>query len=138
VQQLYAQGAATVAHSNTTALSSGLVGYWSFDGGTLNWNTGTVQDVSGNGNTGQLISMSTTTSVVAGKIGSALNFNGSTSYVNAGTNSVLGPTNNLSISAWVKLSSGAATGVISKQRGSRARRICILRVCTHQRVELLN
>ena len=74
VQALYHLGAANVAHSNTTALSSGLVGYWTFDGGTTHWNTGKVDDVSGQGNTGQLINMSTTTSPVPGKIGQALKF----------------------------------------------------------------
>ena len=73
-QALYKIGAANVAHSNTTALSSGLVGYWTFDGGTTHWNTGKVDDVSGQGNTGQLINMSTTTSPVPGKIGQALKF----------------------------------------------------------------
>lgn len=38
-----ASASVNVAHSNATALSSGLVGYWSFDGGTLNWNTGTCK-----------------------------------------------------------------------------------------------
>jgi len=61
VQALYNIGAANVAHSNTIALSSGLVGYWTFDGGTTHWDTGKVDDVSGHGNTGQLINMSTTT-----------------------------------------------------------------------------
>ena len=67
------QGAANVAHSNTVSLSNGLVGYWSLDGSQTNWTTGKTSDSSGQGNTGQLISMSTSTSPVAGKIGQALN-----------------------------------------------------------------
>ena len=43
-----------------------------------------VDDMSGKGNTGSLIGMSTTTSETAGKIGQALNFDGSTSYADAG------------------------------------------------------
>jgi hypothetical protein len=103
VQALYHLGAANVAHSNTTALSSGLVGYWTFDGGTTHWNTGNVDDVSGHGNTGQLINMSTTTSPVPGKIGQALKFNGSSSYVNLGNATSLG-TGNFTMAAWIKAS----------------------------------
>ena len=81
VQQLYTLGSANVAHSNTTSLTSGLVGYWPLDGGTTSWKTDTTQDVSGNGNTGQMIGMSTSTSPVQGKIGGALKFNGVSGYI---------------------------------------------------------
>jgi len=74
IQQLYELGTVNIAHSNTVALSSGLVGYWTFDGPTVHWGTGKVDDVSGNGNTGQMIGMSTTTSPTIGKIGQALKF----------------------------------------------------------------
>ena len=99
VAQLYAQGAANIAHSNTVALSNGLVGYWTFDGGTLHWNTGKVDDVSGNGKTGQLIKMSTSTSPVAGKIGGALKFDGVSSQV---TFSGLTTGTTWTYAAWVK------------------------------------
>ncbi len=72
VSQLYFQGTANVAHSNPVSLSSGLVGYWTLDGSATNWNTGKTSDSSGNGNTGSLISMSTTTSPTAGKVGQGL------------------------------------------------------------------
>jgi hypothetical protein len=107
VQELYNIGAANVAHSNTTALSSGLVGYWNFDGGTTHWNTGKVDDVSGNGNTGQLINMSTSTSPVAGKIGQALKFDGTSSYVNIPASASLTSTNTMTVSAWVKTASSS-------------------------------
>ena len=81
VKQLYHQGAATIGHSDENFMSNGLVGYWTFDGPAINWATGQTQDISGQGNTGQLISMSTSTSPVAGKIGQALFFNNSSSYV---------------------------------------------------------
>ena len=55
IQQLYAQGAANIDHSNTVALSSGLVGYWTFDGSQTNWTTGKTNDSSGKGNSGQLL-----------------------------------------------------------------------------------
>ena len=93
VQQLYNIGSAThidvpPALGQTTncssGLSCGLVGYWTFDGKNTNWTTGVTADISGNGNNGQMIGMSTTTSPVAGKIGQALSFNGSSSYVTTG------------------------------------------------------
>jgi hypothetical protein len=102
VMQLYHLGAANVAHSNTVALSSGLVGYWNFDGGATHWNTGKVDDISGQNNTGQLINMSTTTSPTPGKIGQALKFNGSSSYVSVPDSTSLSLTSTFSFTAWVK------------------------------------
>jgi hypothetical protein len=58
----------------------------------------TVADMSGQGNTGTLVSMSTTSSPVPGKIGQALNFNGSTNFINMGN--VLHPTGAFTYSAW--------------------------------------
>ncbi len=81
VAQLYTNGGGVIAHSNTVANSNGLLGYWTFDGPKINWVTGAITDSSGQGNTGSLVSMSTSTSPVAGKVGQGLKFNGSTSYV---------------------------------------------------------
>lgn len=58
-----------VSHAD---ILSGLVGYWTFDGKDTNWNTNKTNDLSGNGNIGTMVSMSTTTSPVVGKIGRAL------------------------------------------------------------------
>lgn len=102
MQQLYAAGATNIDHSNTIALNNGLVGYWPLDGSLINWATGKVSDVSGSVNTGQLLSMSTTTSPVIGKIGQALNFNGSASYIDAGAGTSLNVTTQFTISAWVR------------------------------------
>lgn len=72
------QGNKTVVLQKTPSnfLTSGLVGYWSFDGSKINWASNTVTDSSGNGNTGTMISMSTTTSPAQGKVGQALSFDG--------------------------------------------------------------
>ena len=105
-----------LGHSNTIALSSGLVGYWPFDGGVTSWKTDTTQDQSGNGNTGNLASMSTTTSPVAGKIGGALKFNGTSNYVNVSP--FPSTTNPLTISAWVYPTSFAPTGFGSGNGGT--------------------
>ena len=102
VKDLYALGATNIAHSNTVALSSGLTAYWSFDGSSINWTTNKVTDVSGNGNTGQMISMSTSTSPVAGKIGQAMKFTGSAQDITTGKNvSTLCSTSTCTMAVWV-------------------------------------
>src|SRR5580704_476999 len=58
-------------------ITTGLVGYWPLDTNTTSWTTDTTNDISGNGNTGTMVNMSTTTSPVPGEIGQALYFNGS-------------------------------------------------------------
>jgi Concanavalin A-like lectin/glucanases superfamily len=80
---LSASASVYLATPNTNALSTGLVGYWSMDDNTINWNTNTISDLSGQGNAGTLVSMSTTTAPVAGKIGGALKFNGSSALITA-------------------------------------------------------
>jgi hypothetical protein len=99
IQQLYALGAAKMAQANTTSLASGLVGYWTLDGNQTNWATGQTYDASGQGNTGQLISMSTTTSSVIGKIGQALSFFNSTSRVKLSSDPV--GTSAATLCAWL-------------------------------------
>jgi hypothetical protein len=108
ISDLYNAGQVNVAHSNTTSgigINAGLVGYWTFDGPTINWRTNTVADMSGQGNTGTLINMSTTTSPVAGKIGQALSFNGTSNYVQTPNSSSIKPSLPITISAWIKLKS---------------------------------
>jgi hypothetical protein len=110
-------GTANLAHSNTVAISNGLVGYWPLDGAVTNWNTNTTLDISSNGNTGTLVNLGTTTSPVGGKIGQALKFNGTTDYVDAGTgNELLG---SWSLSAWVNmpsLNNGTAQVIVGRGR----------------------
>ncbi len=73
-----------LAEPNTAALTNGLVAYWPLNGNTTNWTTDTTADISGNGNTGALSGMSTTSSPTTGKIGGGLKFNGTNSYVATG------------------------------------------------------
>lgn len=109
VTQLYKQGQTRAAVSPTlatstsaTGLNYGLMGYWTLDGKDTNWLTGAVTDRTGNGLTGALVGMSTTTSGVSGKIGQALKFDsGVGSYVNLGTRPSLRFTQNVTVSAWV-------------------------------------
>ena len=104
VAQLYALGTANVSHSNSspsTGLNSGLVGYWTFDGPSINWATGVVKDLSGQGNNSQTVGMGTSTSPVVGKIGQALKFNGSSTQVSS-VNNISLTSGAVTISAWVK------------------------------------
>jgi hypothetical protein len=86
---------------NAVSLSNGLVGYWPLDGAVTDWNTNTTRDLSGNGNTGTLISMSTTTSPTPGKIGQALQFDGSSSYIDLGSPASL-VVEKITICAWIR------------------------------------
>jgi Concanavalin A-like lectin/glucanases superfamily len=115
VQQLYKSGVANAAHSNIggPALSNGIVGYWTFDGPSLHWTTNTADDVSGNGNTGSLISMSTTTSPVVGKIGQALRFDvNASSDISVPDAGTIDYVQNFSLSAWFKTSSVSADQIL--------------------------
>src|SRR3989344_473498 len=94
--------------------NSGLVGYWTMDGNKVNWATGAVTDNSGQGNTGTIVGMATSSGVAIGKIGQALNFDGVNDYVNIpGTLSI--PANTFTISMWVKLNSAGLTDTVFGQ-----------------------
>lgn len=82
VAQLYKQGSSLKQNvSHRDQLTSGLVGYWTFDGQDMGPN---VRDVSGQGNHGGLQNQTPTTTAV-GKIGQGLRFDGSNDLVSAGT-----------------------------------------------------
>jgi hypothetical protein len=89
-----------------SSLSSGLVGHWTFDGINTNWRSNTVTDSSGLGNIGTMISMSTTSSPRAGRMGQGLNFDGTNSYVQIPNASSLDLTGAVTMSAWVKAPNG--------------------------------
>ena len=117
VAQLYKVGAAKVGKSPdygpaaaTTVkpnLTSGLVGYWTFDGKDTPWTSATAAttlDKSGNYATGTLTNMNRATSTVAGKIGQGLNFDGVNDYVKTSSFSLSGSV--ITFSSWVKSSIG--------------------------------
>jgi hypothetical protein len=67
VTNLYNLGAEKLNVSPVSNLTSGLVGYWTFDGKDTPWTSssaGTATDRSGNGNTGTLTNMSRSTSPI--------------------------------------------------------------------------
>jgi len=89
---------------NQPSLSTGLVGYWPLDGSVTNWATGKTNDISGNGYAGDLSTMSTSSSPIAGKIGQAFNFDGSSNNVvipSTVNNSITGP--GITVSVWTKV-----------------------------------
>jgi hypothetical protein len=114
----------TYTPASIIPISNGLVGYWPLDGSQTNWSTNKTNDLSGNGNTGQMLNFSTTTSPTIGKIGSALKFvDANSTGINVGTPSSLNLTGDLTISAWIKPSSfgGSSLGrIFDKSNGATA------------------
>lgn len=101
--------------------STGLVGYWSFDGDDMDWSATTAEviDRSGQGNNGDATNM-TSASVDIGRVGQALEFDGSEDYVNAGDpvdDSLDMGIADFSVSAWIKTSSSAKEYILDKRSG---------------------
>jgi len=92
-------------------VTNGLISYWSFDQSTI---TGTTaKDLKGVNN-GTLMG---SPQVVAGKVGQALKFNGSTDYVDCGDDASLQATTGLTMEAWINIADfpgGTTNTVITK------------------------
>jgi len=82
-----------------TNLDNGLVAYWQLDDG----DGSDALDISGNNYHGILVDMDTTADWVSGKIGEALDFDGTNDYVDLGDS--LDITEQISVAAWIKPSS---------------------------------
>jgi hypothetical protein len=93
-----------VGRAGQSSLENGLVGYWPLDSKTIDWSTNTARDLSGNGNNATLVNMSAATSSAPGKIGEALQFNGTSSFARAGNASLPAGAAARSISVWIKTS----------------------------------
>ena len=89
-------------------MTSGLVGYWTFDGQNTDWGSGMTNDISGNDNHGEMVKMSTSTSPARGKIGQGLKFNGSTNAVDVGDVGLdfHGQNQSFSVAFWMKKNGG--------------------------------
>lgn len=98
----------TVIPPAITNLSSGLVGYWTFDGRDVNWGTGIVTDKSGTGNHGTMVGLSTTTSPTIGKQGQAFRFDGVDDYLVIGDGGTV-----QTISFWLKTNDATNQKVIA-------------------------
>jgi len=117
VTELYKKTKAVVANKTPTSkLTNGLLGHWTFDGNQIDWSTDKkIFDSSGNGNSGTT-TIATSTGPTIGKVGQALNFDGSGSYVSLGTGANLTPTTALSIVAWVYLTNTTASQIFFGKR----------------------
>ncbi len=128
ITQLYKQGLAKISSTPTVKpatapLSQGLTAYWTMDGKDINWNTNTIIDKSGNGNTGTLTSMSTTTSPALGALGQSLNFGRISSDYMYTAGDLLGP-GDKTFCVWVnpeRLSSGSGYIVYTPSSSFMAR-----------------
>lgn len=78
--------------------NSSLRGWWKFDDGS----GGAAIDSSGSGNHGTLQEFNLATAWVEGKSGTALDFDGLSTYVNVGNAPELNPAEAMTISAWIK------------------------------------
>src|SRR6202166_2990243 len=85
-----------------SGLPSGLVLHWTLD-------TTTISDISGNGSNGAANGSLT---VVAGKFGQALRFNGANSYIAAPSVSAASFSHSLSLSAWINTTNTSRTEAI--------------------------
>ncbi len=108
VTQLYKQGQVTIGATQNpkptiNSLDSGLVGYWTFNNQDML--NGAVKDKSGNGNTGSLINIATSTFYTQGKLGQGFKFDGADDYVNLGSAAILTAGSPFSISWWEKINS---------------------------------
>ena len=77
----------------TDKFTSGLVGYWTFNGADIDWSTNTAYDRSGQDNNGTIYGAKP----AIGKVGQALKFDGVDDYVDIGA----GPTGVKTIAFWV-------------------------------------
>jgi len=121
VKKLYDENSTTVGTTQSSFLTNGLVGYWSFNGIDTNWANSTAVDRSSSGNNGTLTNMSQGSNPTPGKLGQALSFNGSNQRVTIANLPVSG-TSDLSMFAWVKTAvTGTRKGimVIGSQIGNQ-------------------
>jgi hypothetical protein len=101
VLRLYNAGSSKINVTPTSVLTSGIVGWWTFDGSKI---TDKVYDSSGQGNNGYIYNAATTSAKVIGKLGQGLRFDGVDDYVNIGNGPTLTSGVPFSIGWWEKIS----------------------------------
>ncbi|KKP92726.1 MAG: hypothetical protein UR96_C0006G0002 [candidate division WS6 bacterium GW2011_GWC1_36_11] len=85
------------------------VGLWHID--EISGSGAYIKDVSGSGNNG---TPTGTTYTSSGKLGGARSFNGSSDYINAGSNTALGPTTAITVSAWIKTTTTSVGHIVER------------------------
>lgn len=101
-----------IAPSQKNYMPTGLVGHWTFDGPDVNWATGVVSDVSGQGNNGVAKSMSTSSTPRQGKVGQGLDFDGTNDYVDTQKDFSWTVAQSFSLSLWFKTDTTASYQVL--------------------------
>ncbi len=98
-------------------LNNGLVGHWTFDGPDSNMRTLMSTDVSGNGNEGTWVFMSTTSSPTAGRLGQAIRFpDASLQKVYVYPSATINDLAQKTISTWIKVDQTVSgfRGIVTK------------------------
>jgi len=108
-RRLYELGGASHVNETITTnddIERGLVGHWTFDGPDMAWGSTTAEVLDSSSSTHSLSGDAVNidrTSVVSGKIGQGLRFNGLSSYISIPDRSSLRPGNeSFTMSAWAK------------------------------------
>lgn len=112
VKKLYSMGAPKFNASQNKKLTTGLAGYWSFDGADIA--DVTVFDRSGGGNHGTLNNGPIR---VLGKKGQALKFDGSNDFINVPHNTSLNASD-VAIQAWIKPAISGVNNILRKGTSS--------------------
>src|SRR3989338_222263 len=120
IRQLYLMGGSFKQNvSPRSRLTSGLVGYWTFDGPNMDISapTAEVKDISGNSLTGDWKEHATTT--VPGKIGQAINFDLTNDYIDISDNALL-DVSYFTLAAWVnkQVDNTEDAHIIARQSGT--------------------
>ena len=115
IRRLYNIGAASkFSKTPTNHLTDGLVGHWSFDGSVTS--AGGTGDVSGNGNNGSFNGGLSNTDAAIGRLGQALEFDGSDDYIDA-NGPVLDPTDEqFTIASWINIKDLDSNSYIAGKR----------------------
>lgn len=107
ITRIYGLGATTrvgVTLQSTAVTDTSLVGWWKFDGPTINWasSTAEVLDSSGSAVNGDAQGSLGTLSAARGVIGQGLSFNGSNDLIDFGNKTAHSVTGDVTIGAWIK------------------------------------
>jgi len=105
-------GASSVDLARGSSLEQGLVGHWTFDGTDA---LATITDRSGQGNHGYFYGGATSSAKTIGVLGQALDFNGSSNFIDFSDTPSLGLSGAISTCAWIKpdtIATGADTDII--------------------------
>lgn len=101
-------GTANIQADQSDQLTNGLVGYWPLNGSDISGTT--AYDRSGQGNNGTLVNGPTTT---IGKVGQALNFDGTNDFVSLPNATELKPSGDFSVAFWYKGLKGSKESFVS-------------------------